>query len=166
MSTALSQCPLKFQEVGAEGWENWQLSVTAPMVASRRTYELIYTGKIMNDVLTVYTASRIPSQGTEWANPDSLSFLNRKYPPARNRIRGAVAVTVYLEEKARREKYTGWDSHTPAPPVVSFLFFSLCNFAFLLQVHTEGLKGEQVREIQYLRFCCKDALTYFNCLLD
>lgn len=51
-------------------------------------------------------------------------------------------------------------------PDCLFFFFPLYNFAFLLQVHTEGLKGEQVREIQYLCFCCKDAFTYFNCLLD
>lgn len=61
-----------------------------------------------------------------------------------------------LEGAARGEKYPVGAHHTSGTFCLVFTLFILYDSAFLLQVPTEGLKGEEVRETQYLFFYCKD----------
>lgn len=63
-----------------------------------------------------------------------------------------------LEETAKREKYLVGVHHTSGTFCLVFTLSILYDSAFLLQVHTEGLKGEEVRETQYLFFHWEDIL--------
>lgn len=63
-----------------------------------------------------------------------------------------------LEGIARGEKYPMGAHHTSVTFCLVLTLSILYDSAFLLQVHTEGLKGEEVRETQYLFFHCKDIL--------
>lgn len=59
---------------------------------------------------------------------------------------------------ARGEKYLVGAHNTSGTFCLVFTLSILYDSAFLLQVHTEGLKGKEVRETQCLFFYCKDIL--------
>lgn len=63
-----------------------------------------------------------------------------------------------LEGTAGAEKYPVGAHDTSGTFCLVFTLSILYDSAFLFQVHIEGLKGEEVRETQYLFFHCKDIL--------
>lgn len=57
--------PAEVSGGGCRGLRRLTVVSYGPDGCIEENYELIYTDKIMNYVPTVYTASQIPSQGTE-----------------------------------------------------------------------------------------------------